>query len=93
MLTRRAYAREVQSLLDSFGATIKELRHQKNLSQEELADRCGLHRTEISLLERGRRAPRLPTLLLLAQELDVPFRGPLLGRMPVPQPKPPKESE
>jgi DNA-binding XRE family transcriptional regulator len=87
MLADDAHGREVQFLLDRFGARIKELRHGKDISQQELADRCGLHRTEISLLERGLRAPRLPTVLLLAQELEVPIEGPLLGHMPVPNPR------
>ena len=86
-LADHAYAREVQLLLDRFGARMKALRHAKDISQGELANRCGLHRTEISLLERGLRAPRLPTLLLLAQELEAPIEGPLLGRMPVPNPR------
>jgi transcriptional regulator with XRE-family HTH domain len=36
-----------------------------------LADRCGLHRTEISLLERAGREPRLTTIVRLARALDV----------------------
>jgi DNA-binding XRE family transcriptional regulator len=48
------------------------LRSQRRYSQEVLADRSEIHRTQISLLENGRRAPLLPTLINLAGGLDVP---------------------
>lgn len=55
-----------------FGANLRRLRERAGLSQEALAAQAGgLHRTEISLLERGEREPRLSTVLLLAQALDV----------------------
>ena len=41
------------------------------ITQEALADRAGLHRTEIGLLERGHRVPRVDTLLRLAAALAV----------------------
>ena len=40
------------------------------ISQEELGDRCELHRTEISLLERAGREPRLPRIVKLAGALE-----------------------
>ena len=48
------------------------------MSQEELADRAGLHRTAISLLELGKRAPRIVTLFVIAGALEAP-PGDLLG--------------
>lgn len=53
-------------LLHAFGITLKQFRKQKSWSQEELADRSGLDRTYISLLERGHRNPTLSTLFSLA---------------------------
>jgi transcriptional regulator with XRE-family HTH domain len=41
------------------------------MAQEALAERTGLHRTEIGLLERGARIPRIDTLLRLAVALSV----------------------
>lgn len=41
-----------------------------DLSQEELGYRASLHRTEISLLERGSRTPRIDTLMRLAGGLE-----------------------
>jgi transcriptional regulator with XRE-family HTH domain len=54
------------------GPKIGRLRAESGLSQEELADRAGLHRTAISLLEVGKRAPRIVTLVVIAGVLEVP---------------------
>lgn len=59
-------------LLNRASANLVAARRKAGLTQEELADRCGLHRTEISLLERGGREPRLGTLVKLAESLGVP---------------------
>jgi len=50
---------------------IKELRDEKNISQEELAHRSGLSRTGMGLLETGKRWPRLDTLMSVAEGLNV----------------------
>ncbi len=54
-----------------FAHNLRTLRTQAGLSQERLAFACQLHRTEISLLERGEREPRLSTLVRLAEGLGV----------------------
>ena len=54
-----------------FGANVLRARKKQDWSQEELGNRCGLHRTEVSLLERGLRMPRLEMLVKLAGALDV----------------------
>lgn len=50
---------------------LRACRMRTYITQEALADRAELHRTEISLLERGHRVPRVDTLLRLAAALDV----------------------
>jgi transcriptional regulator with XRE-family HTH domain len=50
---------------------IREYRRGKNLSQEELADKCGLHRTHIGSVERCERNVTLSTLEVLASALGV----------------------
>jgi transcriptional regulator with XRE-family HTH domain len=55
-----------------FSERLVEARKAVGISQEELANRCGLHRTEISLLERQGREPRAGTLVKLASALGVP---------------------
>lgn len=56
---------------DRFAVNLLEARKRSGLTQQELADRCHIHRTEISLLERGSREPRLGTLMKLAGVLGV----------------------
>jgi transcriptional regulator with XRE-family HTH domain len=54
---------------DRFAVNLRQARLKKGISQEELGFRCELHRTEISLLERGGREPRLGTIVKLAGAL------------------------
>jgi len=55
---------------DRFAVNLRRARLKKGISQEELGFRCDLHRTEVSLLERGGREPRLGTIVKLAGALD-----------------------
>jgi transcriptional regulator with XRE-family HTH domain len=57
---------------EQFGRNVRGSRRAAGLSQEQLAERSGLHMTEISRLERGVRDPRLATIVRIAQGLDVP---------------------
>lgn len=52
-------------------ANVRGFRHARKLSQEELADLCGLHRTYIGSVERGERNATLSTLEMLAAAFDV----------------------
>lgn len=52
-------------------ANIRRLRKDSGLSQEELADRAGLHRTYISSIERCERNVSLENIFLLAEALGV----------------------
>lgn len=54
---------------DRFAVNLRRAREAASISQEELAARTELHRTEISLLERGGREPRLGTMVKLATAL------------------------
>ncbi len=54
-----------------FGENLARCRRQANLTQEELAHNASLHRTEIGLLERGGRIPRIDTLVKLAGALSI----------------------
>lgn len=54
---------------DRFAVNLRRAREVAGISQEELAERCELHRTEVSLLERGGREPRLGTMVKLATAL------------------------
>lgn len=54
-----------------FGRNLFMARRRAGLSQEELAKRASLHRTEIGLLENGRRVARIDTLAKLMRALEV----------------------
>jgi len=59
-----------RAVAEHFGRNLWRERRRADLSQEELGVRATLHRTEISLLERGGRVPRIDTLIKLAGGLD-----------------------
>jgi transcriptional regulator with XRE-family HTH domain len=54
------------------GSNLRRLRRREGLSQEQLAERASLHRTEIGRLEHGERLCRIDTLIRLAGALAVP---------------------
>ncbi|MEM1099695.1 MAG: helix-turn-helix transcriptional regulator [Planctomycetota bacterium] len=54
-----------------FGKRVRAVREDAGLSQEGLADAAGLHRTHVSLIERGQRSCRLETVEALAKALRV----------------------
>jgi len=54
-----------------FGRNLFMARRRAGYSQEELAALCSLHRTEIGLVENGRRMPRVDTLVRLISALEV----------------------
>jgi transcriptional regulator with XRE-family HTH domain len=53
----------------AFGHAVRKRRQRLGWSQEELADRCGLHRTYIGGIERGERNVSLRNLDLIARTL------------------------
>jgi transcriptional regulator with XRE-family HTH domain len=60
-----------RKVAERFGVNLARLRDRAGITQEELAFRASLHRTEIGLLERGGRLPRIDTLAKLAGALEV----------------------
>lgn len=59
------------TLAEQFGDGLRDLRNQRGLSQRALAGIARMHRTEIHMLEHGRREPRLRTIVVLADALHV----------------------
>ena len=61
----------MQQILKALGKRLRDLRAEQGYSQEAFADHCGLHRTAMSLLERGKRVPSLRTLLSVSQGFGI----------------------
>ena len=53
-----------------FGQAVRKLRLEQKLSQEELAERCDLHRTYISDIELGKRNVSLENIERIAAALE-----------------------
>ena len=58
-------------LVSALAENVRAMRHALQLSQEQLADRTGLHRTYIGSVERGERNVTLSTLEVLADAFGV----------------------
>ena len=54
-----------------FGANLARARRAAGLTQEELALRASVHRTQVGLLETGKRQPRIETVVKLAGALSI----------------------
>ena len=54
------------------GQNVRQLREAKGWSQEDYADRAGIHRTYVSDIERGRRNPTITVVEKLAGPFGVP---------------------
>ena len=65
--------------MSSFKTVLKSLRHSRNLTQEELAQKLNIGRSRISMYESGQREPDFETTELIADffNVDVDY---LLGR-------------
>lgn len=62
----------------TLGSTVRQLRNQADLTQEQLAERIEISPSYLSHIESDRREPRIEVLRRLAQELPV-WPGLLLG--------------
>jgi transcriptional regulator with XRE-family HTH domain len=60
-----------KNILTKFGDRVKELRKEKELSQEELAHLAGLHRTYIGMIERAEKNITLNNIKKIANALGV----------------------
>ena len=58
-------------VLNETGRLIRKHRNAKGWSQEELADRAGMHRTFISSIERGVRNPTVTSLHRVASAMGL----------------------
>lgn len=63
-----------KDIIDVVAENIKKYRLEKGFSQEELADRAGLHRTYISLLERKKKNVSVRILEKIANALEIDIK-------------------
>jgi transcriptional regulator with XRE-family HTH domain len=62
---------EASDFQKRIGARVRELRTARGVSQEAFADLCSLHRTHMSLVERGRVNITVNTLKTIMDALDM----------------------
>jgi transcriptional regulator with XRE-family HTH domain len=58
-------------LVGDLGENLRVARKRLKLTQEEVAERSGVHATEVSRIEAGKRDPQVSTLLRLAEAVEV----------------------
>jgi transcriptional regulator with XRE-family HTH domain len=63
------------SILIKFGNRVREERLKLNLSQEKLAERAGLHRTYIGMIERAEKNITLENIEKIAKALQTPINS------------------
>jgi len=63
--------RDDRDFLRNLGYRLREHRQARRLTQEELAEKCGLHRTFVGSVERGERNISILNLRLMAKVLRV----------------------
>lgn len=72
-------SKKVADQMKGLGSRVRTLREQRQLSQQELAEMVGLHKTQLGRVERGTNVPQASTVLALANALrtttDALLRG------------------
>ena len=63
-----------EAILLQFGKKLRNIRTNKNMSQEELADKAGVHRTYIGMVERAEKNITLKNINKLVNCRDITFQ-------------------
>ena len=66
-----SFSEHEQGYLKKVGANVKMLRIKQGMTQESVADRCGLNKHYISDIEHGKRNPALLTLIKICEAMNV----------------------
>lgn len=70
-MTQASDKPRIQWQREAFGNRVREYRLSAGLSQEQLGEAAGIHRTYVSSLERGQRNVSLDNIIALARALKV----------------------
>ena len=57
--------------MGALGTNLRATRERLGLTQEQVAQRSGVHSTEVSRIEAGKRDPKVSTLERLAKAVEV----------------------
>ncbi|KAF2340802.1 helix-turn-helix domain-containing protein [Flavobacterium tistrianum] len=60
-----------EAFIINLGVHIRQLREKKGLSQQDLADDCGIPRNQIGRIERAKINTGIKTLIRIANALDI----------------------
>lgn len=60
-----------ETFILNLGIHIRQLREKRGLSQQDLADDCGIPRNQIGRIERGKINTGIKTLIRIANALDI----------------------
>ena len=63
-----------EPILLAFGRRVQELRKERNLAQEQLADLAGVHRTYIGMIERAEKNITLCNIERIAKALKLDIK-------------------
>lgn len=62
-----------KEFIDAFGLRLKELRKLKGLTQNELAEKAGVKRSQVLRTEKGIQNASISTVFAFAKALEVPI--------------------
>ncbi len=62
-------------LLKAFGNRIRHIRTEQGISQEKLAEKAGLHRTYIGMIERGEKNITLLNIIKISSALNIDLKN------------------
>ena len=74
MVTKRGQRDPRREVLRKLGGNVRALRHERVLTQENLAELLDLSVAYVSLIERGERNPPYTTVIAIAHALGVSAR-------------------
>jgi transcriptional regulator with XRE-family HTH domain len=61
----------MNEILKNFGSRVKQLRRAQKLTQDQFAQKTGLHKNYIGMVERGERNPSLENINIIAEAFGV----------------------